>query len=364
VISEALDAAGSASATLSAEAKAAARTAVASLETDLKLVRIASFMKTSLAVINGVFDILTAAEFFSMAEGRLKGGAFILNDYFRKSQDIGAKAATLQDEYPNASNKLTEMQPALFKAMADVSGLGKVVLGILDFKIELEQMRDGLGERIKSLNAAIKEAEAKEAAAMKILEDPQASTALATATFGTGELARLFAISQDLQAITGNLSSAVQKFQEVKSALDDDIVFLQGWYKYFLGSCEGDPACAEALKSGWYRVIVVSAAVPDSLLDTPDCYVTLPKNGLKTSVRDDTTKPVWNETIGHFRIDRLDEKIPVSIYDQDPISSDDLLGSFEASLKPSNPEGETFVLSQGALSVTIKVERDPHKPDE
>ena len=360
VISEKLDAATGA---LSAEAKAAAREAAASMQTDLKMLRIASFMKTSLAIVKGVFDILTAVEFFSMADSKLNGGAFILNDYSKKSEDIASKAATLQTEYPNTSNTLTNMQPSLFKAMGDVSGLGGLTLGLLDFKIELEQLRSGLDERIKSLSAAVKEADAKEAAAMKILEDPTASGALAMATFGTAELARLFAISQDLQAISGNLSRALNKFQEVRGALDDDITFLQGWYDFFLGSCKGDSSCAEALKSGWYKIIVVNATVPDSLLDTPDCYVRLPKNGLKTSVKDDTTKPVWNEVIGHFRIDRLDEKIQVAVYDED-VLSDDLLASFEASLKPSRPEGETFVLAGAGVSLTIRVERDPQKSAE
>ena len=54
----------------------------------------------------------------------------------------------------------------------------------------------------------------------------------------------------------------------------------------------------------------------------------------------------------------------MSIYDKDPISADDLLGSFEASLKPSTPEGETFVLSSTGISLTIQVERDLEKPAE
>lgn len=355
--SETLDVSSSASEALSAEAKAAAKSAIASLETDLKLLRVSSFLRNSLIVISGVLDILNAIGFFNMAESKLRGGAFILNDYLKKAQDINAKANSLDTEYPHISTKLTEMQPNLLKAIIGLSSLGQVILGILDFKILLGQMKKGLDERIKSIDAVVKEADAKKAAALKILEDPEASAAIAAVTFGTGELARLFAISQDLELISSNLSSALEKFRKIRQNMEDDVNFLQGWYDYFLLLCKGDPSCKEALNEGWYKVIIVSAKVPDSFWDTPDVYVSFPKNGLKTSVKDDTTTPVWNEVIGQWRIDRLDENITIQIYDYDPISADDLLGSFEANLKPSNPEGESFTLGDSKVSLTLRVER-------
>lgn len=299
-----------------------------------------------------------------MAENKLSGGAFILNDYLHQAREIEIQANNLETEYQNISSKLTDMSLEIYLASFEITSLGKVTLGILDFKVGLNQMQQGLDERIKSIDAAAKEADAKRAAALKILEDPMASAAIAAATFGTGELARLFAVSEDLLLIGGTLSTALEKLRKVKKNIEDDISFLQGWYDYLLLRCKGDPSCKEALKEGWYKIIIVSAKVPDSFFDTPDTYVSFPKNGLKTSVKEDTTTPIWNELIGLWRIDRLDENIRIEVYDSDPISSDDLLGSFEANLKPSNLESETFILADSEVSLTIRVEREFRTPNE
>lgn len=361
-ISETLTSASEGSKVLSAEAKLVAKEAAESLKSELRMLRVASFLKTSLAVISGVFDILNAVEFFSMAQNKLSGGAFILTDYLRRAEELDAKADVLSEEYPNVSSKLDDMQIDLLKATMDVSGMGTLTLQLLDFKVQLQEMGKGLDERINSIEGAIKEAEAKRTAAMNILKDPQASASLAAVTFGTGELARLFAISEDLQLIQSRLSSAVEKFKKVRKIIDDDIFFLQEWYDYFLARCQGDPSCKSTMNEGWYQIVVVSAKVPDSFWDTPDVFVSFPRNGLRTSVKDDTTKPVWNERVGYWRMDRLDEHISIRVYDYDPISSNDLLASFDAKLKPSNPEGEVFTLQDSGVSLTISVERTLFEP--
>jgi hypothetical protein len=220
-------------------------------------------------------------------------------------------------------------------------------------------MQTGLDARIKSIGGVIKEADAKHAAAIKILEDPVASGAIAAATFGDTELARLFAVSEDLQHISGTLSGALEKFKKIKESLDGDVEFLQAWYDYFLTTCNGDPTCKATTNQGWYQIIVVSAQLPDSLFDTPDGYVSFPKNGLRTSVKDDSTSPVWNEAVGHWRIDRLEENIKIDVYDYDPVTSDDLLASFDVNLKPNNPEGQSFTLTDSEVTLNLRVERDP-----
>jgi hypothetical protein len=357
--SETLETSSAASSALTAEAKAAAKEAATELKAELKMLRIASFVTTSLTIISGVLDILNAIDFFNMAENKLNGGAFILTDYMNKANEISAKADVLDSEYPNVSDRLTEMQPKLIKSIGDISGRGELLLEVLDFKIILQQMQTGLDARIKSIGGVIKEADAKHAAAIKILEDPVASGAIAAATFGDTELARLFAVSEDLQHISGTLSGALEKFKKIKESLDGDVEFLQAWYDYFLTTCNGDPTCKATTNQGWYQIIVVSAQLPDSLFDTPDGYVSFPKNGLRTSVKDDSTSPVWNEAVGHWRIDRLEENIKIDVYDYDPVTSDDLLASFDVNLKPNNPEGQSFTLTDSEVTLNLRVERDP-----
>ncbi len=349
---------------VSAEVQAMAKEAVDSVKTDLKLLRFGKILKAGMTIISGVMDILNAVEYFSMAQSKLSGGAFILNEYVDKSRAINQKSAELAKSYPDISESLTDMQPRLFSALMDIPSAGEMILNMLDFKIGLEQMAEGIDSRKKSIDAAIREAHAKKAFADKILSDPKASGAVAAATFGTGELARLFAISQDLEVVESNLMQASEKFGQVSEALKEDIDFLQGWYNYFLSMCKGDPTCKAALKQGWYTLKVIKATLPDSFLDTPDAYVSNPKSGLKTSVKDDTTTPVWNEMMGKYRFDRLAEDVPFNIYDYDPISGDDLLGSVSANLTPDNPEGQTFQLADGEVTLIVQIEREPEKPEE
>ncbi|PIK72864.1 hypothetical protein CS379_11635 [Methylobacterium frigidaeris] len=80
------------------------------------------------------------------------------------------------------------------------------------------------------------EVRAKEKAALAILEDPKASAALAAATFGTAELAKLFAASQDLSRIEGALNSASQSFHKVETMMGSDIQFLDSWSALLLSS--------------------------------------------------------------------------------------------------------------------------------
>jgi hypothetical protein len=108
---------------------------------------------------------------------------------------------------------------------------------------------------------------------------------------------------------------------------------------------------------GEFEVVIVSGTVPNDFWDTPDAYVTF-SGGLlgasgKTKTKDDTTTPTWNETLVKLDYDSL-SNITLKLFDED-IVSDDLLATFTADLRPVNPKGQTFVLSNAGATITVMV---------
>lgn len=355
--SEVLQESKAVSSELSEGAKIVAKEAIANLETDLKILKFSKYLTTAFIILDGISSILTAVDFLNMSQSKLENGTFMMNDYVAKAKEMDADADKIAQGYPNISEKLNELQLDLIHAMFSPENLGNVILGVLDFKLQLSKLQETIDNRISFITSAKREADAKHDAAINILNSRTSSGLIGGLSFGTAQLATLFAASQDLEQLSGIFSSTLNTLQEVKDSIKEDVYFLQQWYNSLLLICNNDPTCKKSLEKGFYNVIIVSAVLPDSLLDTPDSYVSFPRNGLKTSVKDDTTTPVWNEVIGSWRIDRLEENVKIEIYDSDPVSSDDLLGSFNTNLKPDNPEGQSFTLKKGDISLIIKVQR-------
>jgi hypothetical protein len=112
---------------------------------------------------------------------------------------------------------------------------------------------------------------------------------------------------------------------------------------------------------GSFNVIVVKGTVPDDWWDKPDALVT--SGSSKTSVKDDTMTPTWNETlVSSARYDAL-EHVTFKLFDYDPISANDLLATFEIDLRPVKPAGQTFELADSGATLTVKVEGENEGKD-
>ena len=111
--------------------------------------------------------------------------------------------------------------------------------------------------------------------------------------------------------------------------------------------------------SGTFGVFVMSGNVEDHWYDTPDCYVEIPTSFLsfshyKTSVKKDTTKPVWNEKIGEFDYSALSSLI-LHLKDDDYVS-DDAIEVFNVDLRPTlGKDQEDFNLSSATGKTSLKI---------
>lgn len=147
------------------------------------------------------------------------------------------------------------------------------------------------------------------------------------------------------------------KLQEFEAAATKEL--------YSPGSLERTPGLdpvtgftREGNIEGEFEVVIVSGTAPADSWDTPDSYVAL-VGGLfgasgKTSTKDDTTTPTWNETLVKLDYESL-RSVTLSLYDEDPISSDDQIAVFTGDLRPVNPKGQTFTLSSAGATLTVMV---------
>jgi hypothetical protein len=130
---------------------------------------------------------------------------------------------------------------------------------------------------------------------------------------------------------------------------------------YSPGSLERNPGMAPVTGfdrageiDGSFNVIVVKGTVPDDWLDTPDAFVT--SGSSKTTRKDDTTTPAWNETLIPSTSHAALEHVTLKLWDYDPISFNDLLATFEVDLRPVKPAGQTFELADSGATLTVRVE--------
>ncbi|MGA7937013.1 MAG: hypothetical protein WCA35_25895, partial [Kovacikia sp.] len=142
------------------------------------------------------------------------------------------------------SDQLTKQQVKFFRAANDPLTAGQAASSITELSNTLRSLKVDLGNELKRVAAALKEAEAKQKAAESILNDPKASAAIAAATFGTAELATLFAASQDLERIAGALRSASASLTKIKNQVDEDAIFLDSWFNGLFEICKKGGVCS------------------------------------------------------------------------------------------------------------------------
>ncbi|MGA1870539.1 MAG: DUF4157 domain-containing protein [bacterium] len=153
------------------------------------------------------------------------------------------------------------------------------------------------------------------------------------------------------------LSILKQKLNELESATTEEL--------YSPGSIERTPGLKPVAGftragqiEGLFDVIIVKGTLVDDSWDTPDSYVKFSAGFFggsgQTSTIDDSTKPIWNEIITTLDYKSL-KSITLELYDEDPISSDDLIETFTADLRPVRPKGQTFTLTKGNATIVVKV---------
>jgi hypothetical protein len=226
------------------EARLAARAAAKELSADFKILRVAKGLTTAIHIIGFIAAIQTLDSFTQMTSKSLAGKGFILTKEIAEAENLEKEASTLKKDYFPFSEKLNEKQVRFFQAAVDPLSAGQVASSLSDINTNLDTLKLDLPKQIARVNAALKEAEAKQKAAEAILNDPKASAAIAMATFGTAELAQLFAASQDMARIASALRSASTDLTKVKIQVDEDFIFIHSWFEALFEVCRKGGQCS------------------------------------------------------------------------------------------------------------------------
>jgi predicted nucleic acid-binding protein len=229
---------------ISPEVRAVAREIAGNVSTDLKMLRAARLLKAATQVFEGVSALDTLNEFKGMAMSSLAGRGFLLTVEIARAEVMEKEARKLAAGYAPFSESVTAATFRLAGASLDPLAAGQAGVHVADLLDQLTDLRRDLGERIDSLDQTVQIVLAKRQAALNILKSRSASGALAMATFGTGELAKLFAASEDLTRISGSLNGALASFRGMKAMLDDDIATLTAWDDALFASCERGGYCS------------------------------------------------------------------------------------------------------------------------
>ena len=106
---------------------------------------------------------------------------------------------------------------------------------------------------------------------------------------------------------------------------------------------------------GYFELTIISGTTPDHWYDTPDSFVKLP--GLfssRTTTKDNTSTPVWNETLTILHHDRL-ASVTLQLYDADPLVNDHI-SDFTDDLRPQGQRSRNFSLTSGSSTLEVRVE--------
>ena len=229
---------------INAEAQAIAREASASLKTDLKLLRAARILTTATQILQAIAAIKMFSDFTAMTKSALSGRGFILTSAINTAESLEKRMDKILKSYTAFSESLSDMSFNLLKSGGDPLSAGRTALNILELQDELESIEENLNNQIKRVRKAFLEAKNKEKLARSILQDPKAVSAIAVVTFGTAELATIFAASQDLQRIRSALGSTITSMKNLNKLLEFDIDFLNSWFEALFDVCERGNFCS------------------------------------------------------------------------------------------------------------------------
>lgn len=219
---------------LSAEARAAARAAARDLATDFKILRVAKSLTVAMQVVGGIAQLQTLSTFMGMTRSALSGQGFVLTKEIGEVEKLNRDVAAAAKGYTGFSSQLTATQLSLFRAALDRTAAGQAAISLDGTRSRLQTLATDLRKQKKLVDAAGREVDSKRKAAEVILGDPKASSAIAAATFGTAELATLFAASQDLQRISSSLHDTSVKLDEMHMRVAEDFEFVNGWYQLLM----------------------------------------------------------------------------------------------------------------------------------
>jgi len=217
----------------SAEMQATARSIIESIEADFKVLRIARALTVAMHIFDFIFTLSTLNEFVSSAGSALKGKGFLLTKEIERAKRFQERAAESLDSYRTYSDLLQTKTQQLWRVPNDSTSAWRAYNAVSELEFRLWLRESSLSKHITDVKSIISSLRLKQAAAEKILTSPEASEALAMATFGTAEHARLVEIHRDLDTIDGELSQAVSSMEEMDKLLISDAMILDSWREYF-----------------------------------------------------------------------------------------------------------------------------------
>jgi hypothetical protein len=230
--------------TVSAEIKAAARSAAASLETDLKILRVARVLTIASHIITLITSLQMLNDFVSITEKSLAGKGFILTDEIKKAEDLEHEATDFENNYKPYSESIGAIGGRLWSAHGDPVSAGRTYSHVSDLRLRLTDIEQNLPERVQKIENAFRAVRAKENAAQAILDSPEASRAIVIASWGsTAQLAQIFAVHEDLLRIGSTLERTLNSLKNTDTMLKSDISFLDSWGESLFSTCERGGAC-------------------------------------------------------------------------------------------------------------------------
>jgi hypothetical protein len=217
------------------DARALASRANTNLKGEIDLMVAGLALKGLVAVAQLAGTLLMLTDFATMAKSAIAQRGFVLSKEREQAGNLRDESIRAQREYDKFSDDVHFMGLALFISGADPSTLGPVLDSLSDLGGSINDARIGLKKQSARVKAALKEVTAKRMAAEKIVSDEKAAAALAVATFGTAELAKIWTAYVDLDALEGALMSTDAAMDWTLDRIDDDIDFVTSWFSYLDG---------------------------------------------------------------------------------------------------------------------------------
>lgn len=225
-------------------ASAIAREAAKQAASEMKLLKAARFLSTAGNILQGYDALETLNQFMGMTYSKLAGGGFLFSAQIEEAARMEREAKTLAANYRTFSESLAEGVLQLWEAAKDPVTAGNAGYHLADVLDRVTDLRRDLGERIEALAKSHQLVHLKREAAENILKSSGASGTIGALTFGSSQLAMLFAVSSDLTPIEGSLNGALTAFRGMADLLDTDIEILRGWDDFLFRTCAEAGYCS------------------------------------------------------------------------------------------------------------------------